>query len=104
MKDDGSDAFGRILVFAYDEIRNDSVVLFEEFVTRDPFVGLADAICQGNSTAKARALNALFLVRTANTYFKEFTGDVRVTLNPLKDIHSPAMLVSLGQTTYVCRT
>ncbi|RCN27316.1 hypothetical protein ANCCAN_26950 [Ancylostoma caninum] len=70
MKDDGSYTFGRILVFAFDELRNDRVVPFEEFVTRDPFVGLADAICQGNSPAKARALNALFLVCTANTYFK----------------------------------
>ncbi|KAL6735843.1 hypothetical protein Aduo_006250 [Ancylostoma duodenale] len=104
LKEDGTDAFGRILVFAFDTIRRDSVVLFEEFVTRDPFSGLTDAVYRGNSPAKSRALNALFLVRTANVYFQELTGNVRVTIHALKDIHSAAVLVSLGTVNYVCRT
>ncbi|RCN26011.1 hypothetical protein ANCCAN_28270 [Ancylostoma caninum] len=97
------EVFGKVVVFAYERRSKDCYVLLEEYIVEDPFEGLASALQSQGAPIMERALNALYLVRTANSYFKKVTGQ-HLAIRRAKDIVSSAVLLSFSGTTYVSRT
>ncbi|RCN42313.1 hypothetical protein ANCCAN_11716 [Ancylostoma caninum] len=98
--DDASPIFGIVSVLAYNMRSHESFVLVDQLLTCDPFATLATALRSSTCAAADRDMNTLSLVRNANQYFLNFTGSTAKVCRAYH-IVSPAMIISMNETSYV---
>lgn len=83
-------------MFIYDLVQNTCLVLMDEFVLEDPFLGLALNISWDiTSPARERFRNTLSLLQAQSRFFKRVLA-TKLSIRPAFDIHSPPVVVSSG--------